>query len=121
MQDNLVLNWTKIAKFLGENQAKYEIRGYTHDEIKRLIEVAVIKYKAVILLLASTGMRRDALVGIELKDMEYLQEYNLYKIKIYKKSKYEQICFATPEAAEAVKLYLKHSMRTNAKYFYGFG
>jgi hypothetical protein len=27
------------------------------------------------LLLASTGMRRDALVRIELKDMKYLNEY----------------------------------------------
>jgi len=117
MQDKLILNWTKIAKFLGENERKYEIRGYTHEEIKRLIDVADIKYKAIILLLSSTGMRRDALLKIESKDMEYLNDYNLYKIKIYKKSKYEQICFTTPEAAEAVKLYLKHSMRTNAKYF----
>lgn len=44
MQDKLVLNWTKIAKFLGENEAKYGIRGYTHDEIKRMLEVADIKY-----------------------------------------------------------------------------
>jgi integrase len=80
---------------------KYEIRGYTHDEIRRMLDVADVRYKAVILLLASTGMRRDALVKIELKDMEYLKDHDLYKIKIYKKSKYEQICFTTPEAADA--------------------
>jgi hypothetical protein len=61
-------------------------------------------------------MRRNALVRIELRDMEYLKEYNLYKIKIYKKSKFEQICFTTPEAAEAIKLYLKD--RSGAKYFH---
>jgi hypothetical protein len=49
---NLVLNWEKIARFLGENERKYEIRGYTHDEIQRLIDVADIRYKAIILLLA---------------------------------------------------------------------
>jgi integrase len=120
MQDKLVLNWTKIAKFLGENEAKYEIRGYTHDEIKRLLDVADVKYRAIILLLASTGMRRDAFVKIESKDMEYLADYDLYKIKIYKKSKYEQLCFTTPEAAEAIKLFLRASMKDagSAKYFH---
>ena len=76
------------------------------------------KYKAIILLLASTGMRRDELVKIELKDTEYLKDHNLYKIKIYKKSKYEKICFTTPEAADAFKLYSKASMRNSAKYFH---
>jgi integrase len=114
--NNLVLNWKKIAKFLGENERKYEIRGYTQDEIRRLIDIADIKYRAVILLLASTGMRRDALVKIESKDMEYLKDYDLYKIKIYKKSKFEQICFTTPEAAEAIKLYV--NTRPGAKYFH---
>ena len=120
MHDRLVLNWRKIAKFLGENERKYEIRGYTQEEIKRMLDIADVKYKAVILLLASTGMRRDALVRLELKDMEYLNDYNLYKIKIYKKSKYEQICFTTPEAADAIKLFLKDSMKGggSAKYFH---
>jgi len=117
MNDNSpVLNWQKIAKFLGENERKYEIRGYTHDEIRRMVGVADIKYKAVILMLASTGMRRDALVNIELRDLEYLKDYNLYKIRIYKKSDSEQICFTTPEAAEAIKLYV--SKRPGAKYFH---
>jgi hypothetical protein len=62
-------------------------------------------------------MRRDALVKIESKDMEYLKDpYNLYKIRIYKKSDSEQICFTTPEAAEAIKLYV--SKRPGAKYFH---
>jgi len=119
MRDKLVLNWKKIAKFLGENERKYEIRGYTHDEIRRLLDVADINYRAIILVLASTGMRRDALVKMESKDLEYLQDAQLYKIKIYKKSKFEQICFTTPEAAEAIKLYV--SKRPGAKYFLNVG
>jgi hypothetical protein len=52
--------------------------------------------------------------------MEYLKDHNLYKIKVYKKSKYEQICFTTPEATEAIKLFLKDSMKGggSAKYFH---
>src|SRR5436309_10111811 len=44
MSDRLILNWKKIAKFLGERERKYEIRGYTPDEIRRMIDVADIKY-----------------------------------------------------------------------------
>ena len=44
--------------------------------------------------------------------MEYLKDHNVYKIKIYKKSKYEQ--------TEAIKLFLKDSMKGggSAKYFH---
>lgn len=52
--------------------------------------------------------------------MEYLKDHNVYKIKIYKKSKYEQIYFTTPEATGAIKLFLKDSMKGggSAKYFH---
>ena len=67
MRDKLVLNWKNIARFLGESERKYEIRGYTHDEIRRLLDAADLKYRAVILMLASTGMRRDALIKDRIK------------------------------------------------------
>ena len=42
-----------------------------------------------------------------MNDIEYLDEYQLYKIKIYRKTQSEQICFTTPEAAKAIQQYLK--------------
>jgi integrase len=114
--NDIMLNWPKISKFLGENTVSNEIRGYTRDEIQNLLTVADSKYKAVILTLASTGMRREALVQINPdKDMEYLEDYKLYKIKIYRKSKQEQICFTTPEAADAIKLHMESRKR---RYFH---
>src|SRR6266496_219293 len=104
---DFVLNWPKISKFLGENTVSNEIRGYTHEEIQKLLTVADVKYKAVILMLASTGMRREALVQINPStDMEYLEDYKLYKIRIYRRTRFEQVCFSTPEAAEAIKLHM---------------
>lgn len=107
MVDDLVLNWTKISKLLGERTFDNEIRGYSREEIQRLLKVADLKYRAIILLLASTSMRREALTQITRRDLEYLKEHKLYKIKIYRKTPDEQICFTTPEAAEAINLYME--------------
>jgi integrase len=113
---DVVLNWPKISKFLGENIVSNEIRGYTHEEIQKLITVADTTYKAIILTLASTGMRREALVQINpLTDMEYLEDYKLYKIRIYRRTRSEQVCFSTPEAAEAIKL---HMNARDKRYFH---
>ncbi len=107
MVEDLVLNWKKISKLLGERTFDNEIRGYTREEIAKLLSIADVKYKAVILTLASTGMRREALTQITRHDLEYIEEHKLYKIKIYRKTTDEQICFTTPEAAEAINLYLQ--------------
>ena len=82
-------------------------KAYTHEEIAKLVNVADVTYKAVILTYCSTGMRREALVHVKLSDMEYLEDYQIYKITIYKKSKFKQICYTTPEAAQAIKTYFK--------------
>src|SRR2546422_9859671 len=82
MVDDLVLNWTKISKLLGERTFDNEIRGYSREEIQRLLKVADLKYRAIILLLASTSMRREALTQITRRDLEFLKGHKLYKIKI---------------------------------------
>jgi hypothetical protein len=52
-------------------------------------------------------MRREALVGIKSNDLEYLNDHQLYKITIYRRTKEQQVCFTTPEAAEAIKLHFR--------------
>jgi hypothetical protein len=104
---DVLLNWKKISKFLGEKRYDNEIRGYSHEEIKRMLEFADIKYRAVIFLYATTGMRREALTDLHIRDLEYLDKYQIYKITVYKKTKEQHVCFTTPEAAEAISLYIK--------------
>jgi len=108
---DIVLNWKKIRRFLGEKTAANNLRGYTRQEIYRLINVADPRYRAIILVYASTGMRREALVQIKLSDMEYLEEYKLYKIKVYRKTQHEYVCFTTPEAAEAIDICFQNKIR----------
>jgi hypothetical protein len=39
--------------------------------------------------------------------MEYIDDYQLYKITIYRRTKEQQICFTTPEAATAIDLHFR--------------
>ncbi|PWU82410.1 MAG: hypothetical protein DLM72_01960 [Candidatus Nitrosopolaris wilkensis] len=105
--EEIVLNWDKIHAYLGEQTVDNELRGYTKEEIMKMLAVSDVPHRALILTLTSTGMRRAACMKIRLKDLTYIDEYKLYKIKIYIKSTSQQICYTTPEAAEAIKLHLQ--------------
>ena len=65
---------------MGESGRKNTDRGYTHEEIKKILEVADLRMKSVILLMASTGMRIGAVTELKLK---HLKEINKDKEKIY--------------------------------------
>ena len=106
MKERLILGWERIAKALGESEAKNNLEGYSKEQIQKLLGVCDVKYKAIVLLLSSSGIRREALVELKLEDIEYLGEYKLYKLKVYRRSKWEYTTFTTPEAAEAVKYYI---------------
>lgn len=99
--NDILLNWKKISRFF-EVTLDYEIRGYTHEEISRLLSSSNVKHRALILTLASTGMRREAHAQLKTSDIEYLEQYQLYKIKIYRKTQSEQICFTTPEGRPTI-------------------
>src|SRR5687767_4657552 len=55
--NDIDLKWRKINRFQGEFYRVVEDRSYTHEEIKKMVNVADLRDKAVILLMASTGMR----------------------------------------------------------------
>jgi integrase len=82
--------------------ANKKLRAYTPEEIKKMLDVADPKMRAVILLLASTGMRRRGLTDLKWSDMEYLPDEKLYKITVYPGAEEEYTTFTTPEAAEAI-------------------
>lgn len=111
--NDLTLNWDKIYQYKGDEDAETESadegRGYTHEEIARILAISDYRMKAIILILASTGMRVGALVPLCIENLEKLGEYSLYRITVYKKnrkSKYETYC--TPEATAAIDEYLSY-------------
>ncbi len=71
--NDIVLNWTKIKKFTNNsektgNETNGRDRGYTHEEIQKILEFSDQRLKTAFLILASTGIRIGAhvLLGLEI-------------------------------------------------------
>lgn len=115
--NDVELKWNKINMFKGEFHSVVEDRPYTREEIKLLVDRADLRNKAIILLLASSGVRIGAIPGLTFKDLEPVDKYNLYKINVYKKSKEKYITFCTPECRKVIDNYIKwrESLREEIK------
>lgn len=68
--NDVVLNKKKINRFKGENIAKFEYYSYTTEELSKLLSNSNERGKAVVLLMASTGMRVGALPHLKLKHLK---------------------------------------------------
>lgn len=116
--NDVILNRKKINKFIGDHQSKHEYRSYTIDEISRLLSLQDERGSAIVLLMASTGMRVGALPDLKLK---HLKKWTIdadtptayvYQITVYANSpKSKYITFCTPECAKAIDVYLEMRKR----------
>ena len=79
-------------------------RAYTHEDIQKMHSAASTKMKAMILLLASSGMRVGAVPPLKCRHLVNVQsseQMEVKQIRVYEGSKEEYITFCTPEAAKA--------------------
>jgi integrase len=115
--NDVILNWRKLKKFIKSDYADNGIngkdRGYTHQEIKTILEYSDQRLKTAFLVLASTGMRVGALQTIRIGDLEKID--NLYKIIVYAGDNEEYFSFTTPECAKEIDSYLDYRTRRGEK------
>jgi len=107
--NDIVLNTTKIGKFLPEERKIKKDRGYTHNEIHQLLDFVDERYRVIVLILSSTGIRIGSLPELRLRHLEKID--NIYKFTIYENSNEEYIAFCTPECADAIDSYLQMRRR----------
>jgi integrase len=86
-------------------------RGYEHKEIKLLADVGDFRFKALIYLLAATGIRLVSINSLLVRHIE--RKGDIYKITIYENSKEEHFVFTTPEATQAIDDYLDYRRRAS--------
>lgn len=119
--NDISLNWRKINRFAGMEDAncgvKDKDRAYTHEEIQKMLGRANQKVRAIILLLASAGVRVGAIPSIYLKHIKRVQKDGIktYQILVYAGHKDEYIAFCTPEAAQAIDSYLSDRSHAGEK------
>jgi integrase len=105
--NDIMLNSKKINKFMPPKTRAKKNRGYYHEEIQKLLDIADERMRAVILLLVSCGCRVGAIPTLHVRDIE--KSGDVYKITIYENEEEEYFSFITKEAYDAVESYL--SMR----------
>jgi integrase len=105
----VILDTKGISEYLPEFRKSKKDRGYSHEEIQRLLDVADERMRTVILLLASTGMRVGAIPGLRLSNLDKIRidrNLSIYKFTVYEEFNEEYVTFCTPECARAIDEYL---------------
>ena len=104
------INKEKIGKYLGESKKKNVDRSYTHPEIKSLIDIADLRLKVVISVLASTGMRIGALPPLKLSHLEKKGMFTSSRFTRILRT--NQSAFCSPECATYIDSYLEFRTRS---------
>jgi integrase len=122
--NDVVLNWTKMKKFIRtdnrDNSINGKDRGYTDEEIRKILEFSDQRSKTAFLILASSGIRIGALQSIRIGDLERISGgsaslENLYRITVYRGDTEEYITFTTPECTKEIDNYLDFRTRRGEK------
>lgn len=113
--NDVALSKKKIYRYLGEEERPIENRGYTTEEISKMLDVCDERTRAIILVLASTGIRIRAIIELKLEDLVMIPDYHLYQVRVYSDSKQRYLMFTTLEAAKAIDVYLKYRERSGER------
>jgi integrase len=105
------INWSKIRKQIGRMIKRAFDEPYTYAQIKQLLDFADERTKVMVLLMASSGMRRGAIAGLKFRDLTYIEEHKLYQVIVYRNAEEQYTTFTTPECAAAIDLYKKYRER----------
>ncbi|AIF83252.1 site-specific recombinase XerD [Candidatus Nitrososphaera evergladensis SR1] len=103
------LDWDYIkSQIVSKNPDSVGLdRAYTKAEIALLLKHADLKLRATILLLATTGMRVEALCELKYKHLRPVLKFDLLYIKIYAGTNTEYDAFASKNCLAAVRAWLQ--------------
>jgi integrase len=107
--NDVMLNTKRITHFMPERRRTRKDRGYTHEEVGKMLEIADERMRAVILILASSGVRVGALQSITLGNLDG------YKLTVYETFSEEYFTFITAESKKAIDDYLDMRRRYGEK------
>jgi integrase/predicted HTH domain antitoxin len=108
------LNSKWIGAFIEPDESHHEDRAYTDAEVQKLLAASDERFKVIILLLASTGMRKGAIPELRIGDLSAMNIAGIstYRFWIYNRSaKDRYYCFATPELKTQIDRYLDYRKR----------
>lgn len=112
--NEIMLNWKKIAKYYPKDVSN-NLRGYTKEEIAKLLSVADLRDRCIILLMASTGIRVGAIKTLKIKHLKKL-ENNIGNLIVYPDSKNDRYnALLTPECMAILDKYFEFRRKQHEK------
>jgi integrase/recombinase XerD len=99
------INVRKIGKFMPEHRLVKRDRSYTYDEIHKMLDVADLRGRALILILASSGCRLGAIPDLKLRNLKD------NRLTIYENDREEYYTFVSHECKHAIDSYLDYRSR----------
>jgi len=116
--NRVILNEKIIKKLLPEQESRGGGEAYSDEDVKKIIravdQTKIKRHKkwyfrkprarALVHVLASSGMRLGALVDLKIEDIQPIED--CYKITVYSGTRHEYTTFVTPEARKALDEYL---------------
>lgn len=101
--------WKKLLRLKTGTRALTQDRIPTMEEFKRILAYSDIKMKALLLTLASSGMRIGEATQIKIEDIDFDNEPVKINLKAeYTKTKDPRITFISNEASDSLKEWLKN-------------
>ena len=111
--NDIELNKRKLRRYYPSDESTNDDRSYTTQEIAKILSVCDLREKAMILLMASSGVRIGALCSMQIGDLTEidLQGSKLYKVQVYARTRYKYTAFTTSECYTAIQDYLNFRKR----------
>jgi integrase len=93
------------------------LRAYTKEEISKLLPIADLRDRCLILLMVSTGMRVGAIKSLKIKHLTRLHEQNNIGIlSVYPESKDDKYnAIVTPECMASLDEYIEYRRKQHEK------
>jgi integrase len=97
------INISRVNRFMPEPLKVKKDRGYQPEEILKVLELANERTRALILLLASAGVRLGSISDLTMDDLE--DKGDIFKVTVYRNTRQEYFSYTTPEAKKALETY----------------
>jgi site-specific recombinase XerD len=113
--DDYRIDWSKAREEIPPDENIRRDRGYTVEEIQKMLSVCYrTREKVIIHLLESTGMRIGAIHSIRIADLspKSTKQGKVYRIEVYARSSASYFAYCNTETAKTIDAYQKE--RTDA-------
>ena len=105
--NDVMLNFKKIRKMFPEREKPYGDKPYTTEDVKLLLDqTKTLKFKALIYLLSSSGVRAGAVHEMQVKDLKDMG-HGCKALTVHPNTIAEYHTFISPECVKSLDVYFE--------------